>query len=144
MANLFKNYDPGLVVFTWRTILVRGYASGSMIDVERAADTFSMNVGAAGAVTRVRSRDKTGTITLRLQAASPTNDLLTAAMLLDEETGLGYGPALMKDLNATELVRSAYCWIQKPPAIGKADEAGVREWMFGCADLYMAPGGAVV
>jgi len=141
---MFKNFDPGLVFFTFRGILVRGFASGSMITVARANDGFAMDVGSQGDVTRVRSRDKTGTITLRLQAASPTNDLLSALVLLDEQTGLGYGPASLTNLNETTIVESPWSWIQKWPDIEQASDASVREWVFGCAELSPFAGSAVI
>lgn len=141
---MFRNYDPGRVVMTFSGILLQGFMDGTFISAERAEDAFSTSVGASGDVTRVRSRDRTGTVTATLQAASPTNDLLTAVAWQDELFGLGYGPLMVKDLNGTMLISATVAWIKKFPTAEFADEASGREWAFDCAELVMNVGGAVL
>lgn len=141
---MFKNYDPGRVVGSWRGIPFLGFMDSTFLSAERSEDAFALSVGGQGDVTRVRSRNRTGTVTLTLQAASPTNDLLSAQAILDELTGLGYGPLLIKDLNGTTLVEAAIAWIKKAPSVEFATDASGREWTFECAELTIVAGGAVV
>ena len=140
----FKNYDPDRVVLALFGIPITGYADGTFINVERDTETFTKSIGAQGDVVRVRSRDKSGTITVTLMSSSPANDLLSARMILDEETGLGYGPALVKELNGTTLVKAGNAWIEKPPSVEYGKEDGTREWKIVCANLEMFVGGLVV
>lgn len=140
-----SNYDPGRVVFSFGSILITGgYMDGTFIACERAEDAFSMSVGAAGDVTRVRSRNRTGSVTLTLQAASSLNDSLTAIAVADELFGTGSYPLQVKDLNGNTVVEAPAAWIRKRPATEFADEASGREWVFDCDNLNIVAGGATV
>jgi hypothetical protein len=140
----FRQYDPGQIVINVAGIDVVAVADGTFVNAERAEDAFSMKVGAGGDVTRVRSRNRTGSVTLTLQAASPTNDLFSALALDDELFGTGTGPLLVKDLYGNTLISAETAWIRKLPAVEMADEASNREWVIDCAELIMLVGGSVV
>jgi len=144
MANTFNNYDPSRVSLTFRGIIIQGYVSDTFIVVERTEDTFSMDVGAQGDVTRVRSRNKTGSVILTLQSGAPTNDLLSAVLLQDELSGTGYGPMMLKDLNGTTLCSAPIAWLRKPANVERAAEATPTEWAIDCATLNMFVGGFVL
>lgn len=141
---IFKNYDPFRVVLSFKGISIQGFMDGTFIQAERTEDAFTMQTGAHGDVTRVRSRNRTATVTATLQAASPTNDLLSAVALEDELFGLGFGSLMIKDLNGTTLAQASTAWIRKLPAAEFAVDASGREWMFDCAELNMFVGGAVI
>ncbi len=141
----FKNYDPARVIFYFRGVLINGgYMDGTFISAERAEDGFSMHVGAAGDVTRVRNRNLSGTVTLTLQAAAAANDLLSAIAVEDELFGTGFGPLQVKDLNGNTLIECPVAWIRKVPTTDFADEESGREWAFDCANLFITAGGALV
>lgn len=142
MAQHF-NYDPTQIVITWNGIQLLGYAEGTFVSIERNEDVFAPSVGSQGDVTRVRSRDKTGRVTVTLQAESATNDLLSAAQIVDEEIGFNEGPLQIKNLNGTLLCSADISWIVRPANVEYGDEATNREWMFDCSDLKMLVGGAV-
>lgn len=136
-------YDPGRVSIIFRGIPLEGFASGTFVNVEREVDAFAKETGARGDVTRVRSRNRSGMVTVTLQAESPSNDLLSAVASLDEQTGLGFGPITVKDMNGTSLHSGSKAWIQKMPNSESADTASTREWVFAVADLTMFVGGAL-
>lgn len=140
---MFSNYDPGRVVASFRGIPFLAYMDGTFISAERTNDAFSMQVGAGGDVTRVRSRDLTGSVTFTLQAASPTNDLLSAVAAEDELFGTGYGALMIKDLNGNTLLEAPTAWIRKLPTTEFSDEASGREWVLDCSELIMFVGGAI-
>jgi hypothetical protein len=140
----FRNYDPGLVVGSFRGIQILGLMDGTFITAERAEDAFSAVVGRSGDVTRVRNRNRTGTVTITLMAEAPTNDLLSAVAFEDEAFGTGVGPLLFKNLNGTTVIEAAQAWIQKLPSVEFSTDASGREWIFECAELIMNVGGAVV
>jgi len=141
----FDNYDPKQVIVAFRGIELLGYAEGTFVVAERLEDAFSMEVGSQGDITRVRSRNRTGSITVTLMAGSAVNDSLSAIATSDELTGLGYGSAIVKDLNGNTLVTAAQAWIRKVPNVEYAgDSRGSREWVFDCAELVVNVGGAVV
>ena len=138
------NYDPKQVVLTFKGVLITGFLEGTFITVERNEDSFEKTVGADGNVTRVRKNDRSGTITVVLQAESPSNDVLSASMLLDEQSGLGYGPVQVKNINSTDLHTAAEAWVRKPASAEYSDGASGREWVLECANLTMLVGSAIV
>lgn len=140
----FKQYDPARVVMTYRGIPIRGYMDGTFISVERASDSFEKAVGAGGDVARVRSRDRSGRVTLTLQQTAPVNDLLSAIAIEDELFGTGLGPLMVKDVNGTTLLLASIAWIVRPANVEFGDSLSGREWIFDCADLNMGVGGSVL
>ncbi len=139
-----RNYDPGKIVVTFGGILIRGYAEGTFVTAERAEDGFELSVGAGGDVTRVRNRNRSGSVTLTLQAESPTNDLLSAMATADELSGTGTGALMIKDLNGTTLARAESAWIRKFANVEYSDTGSTREWAIDCAELELLVGGAIV
>ncbi len=141
---MFYNYDPGQVVMVFKGVQMMGFASGTFIKASRSEDAFSMVAGAHGDVTRVRSRNRTGSVTVMLQAGSPVNDLLSAILASDELAGLGVGPLMVKDNNGNTLITAANAWIRKIPDGEFADDQSDREWILDCAVLTFDPlGGAL-
>lgn len=142
---LLHNYDPSRVTFSFMGIDVQGFQDGTFIECERNEDGFSTHVGSTGDVTRIRNLNRTGKITLTLMAQSPSNDLLLARALDDEQIGLIYGPILIKDLNTLnqELARANQAWIVKIPKIERAKEASPCVWVFECTELKLTPSGNV-
>lgn len=140
---MFTQHDPSKVFVSFGTVMVSGYASGSMVTIERAEDAFSMVVGAQGDTTRVRNRNRNGAVTVRLQAASPINDALSTYAALDESVGLGVAPIQVIDLNGTSVATSAFAWIRKLPSLDKGADAGDVEWVFDCHELEINVGGSV-
>lgn len=140
----FRQYDPGQWVLNFKGIDLVAIADGTFLNAERNERSFKIKVGAGGDVTRTRVRDKTGAVTVTLQAASPSNDLLSGALLEDEQFGTGTGPLLVKDLYGNTLIDCDTAWIEGWPAVEGADEASNREWVFHCADLGLFVGGSVV
>jgi hypothetical protein len=94
-------------------------------------------------VTRVRSRDKSGTITVTLKAEAQSNNDLDFAHRIDEKFGTGWGELTIKNLNGTALHRGSYAWVSKPAESEYSDDAGSREWVFHVAELETNVGGAV-
>lgn len=141
---MYNQYDPGRVVASFRGVLLEGFAEGSFISAERNEDGFTTEVGAAGDVTRTRSRNRTGLVTFTLQAAAPGNDMLSAIATLDELTGAGAGPLLVKYLDGTTALAASTAWIKKYPTVEFGAESGSREWVIECAELLMHVGGNVL
>lgn len=143
MADL-KNYDPLLVVVTFKGVQFKGYVDGTFVKVTRDEQSFTKTTGAGGDTVRVRNRNRNGQIVVTLQAESPTNDQLSAIMALDEATGAGVGSAQVKNINGTTLCSSAKAWLVKPADTEYAKDPSQREWTIDCHELRMLVGGALV
>jgi hypothetical protein len=143
MADL-HTYDPLQIVVIFRGIQISGYADGTFVKVERSEDTWSDQVGADGEMTRVRSRNRSGLITVTLVAGSPTNQLLAAVQQEDENFSTGVGSVMVKDLNGLDLHTGESAWLVKPPDAEYKKEAGEREWRIRVKDLKSNSGGSVL
>lgn len=142
----FKNYNPKQVTVSFGAIIVQGFNDGPFIKTVRNSDAYTVKVGAHGDVTRVRSLDRTGQVTITLLAESPTNDLLSFQANLDEASDAGgaVAPLMIKDLNGLTLMIAENAWIMKYPEVEHATDASPREWVLECADLKMVVGGSLV
>lgn len=134
---MFKNYDPQSHILNFAGFDISGFADGTFISIERAEDAYSMAVGSTGDVTRVRSRNRTGSVTITLQQSMPVNELLSAQALKDEADNTGAGDLLIKDSNGTLVARAEVAWIKKLPKIDRAKEQSNIEWVIDCADLVI-------
>lgn len=136
-------YDPKAIAVSFAGKLISGFADGTMLTAERNDPIFSTVVGSAGEVARVRSRNQTGKIVLTLMQTSLSNAILTALAALDELSGLGQGPLLIKDLNGTTLLDAPNAWISKLPSVEFGKDLSNREWELACDVLNMNVGGNV-
>ncbi len=135
-----KEYDPKQVNITWDGIdLNKGIIAGTFITIARNTRTFSVNVGADGGGTRIRSNDKSAVITLSLRKGSETNSLLTDR-LLDEELPNPVGhvaPMMIKDNTGNTLHEGAQTFLDGPPDDAFGNEEETVEWTFLCLDLSL-------
>lgn len=145
---MFYPYDPGLVVVTFKELILSGFADGTFVNCSRDEDTFSKRTGAQGDTTRVRNRNKNGRITVTLQQGSPANTILSNYALSDELTGLAYGPITVKEIgtNGATLIAAPVAWIVKPADGSFAQDAENREWAFDCYSMspFIAGAGLVL
>lgn len=140
----FKQYNPAKVVLTFNGVRVTGFMDGTFLEAERTEDAFEMSAGAGGDVARVRKNDRSGSVTLTLQQTSPSNDILSALALQDEQFGTGVGELLLKDINGTTVAEANNAWIRKVPNAEFSDSISGREWVFDCAELALFSGGSVL
>jgi len=142
-----RTYNPGAVILTIGGTPVSGYADGTFIRVERKNDSFTMVSGADGVVSRSKTNDFSGTITLTLAQTSPLNAVLSAFAAADELTNKGIFPVSCMDSSSSmikgqySLHFSAYGWIRKPASAEYGKDISNREWVIDCADLMMFAAG---
>jgi hypothetical protein len=137
-------YDPNKIVVTFLGNIITGFAADTHVNVARDEEGWFKTVGSNGNVCRARNNNKGGKITLTLQQDSLSNDILSAAALLDEQNGTGSGEVMVKDLNGTTLAHSESAWVQKFADAPFAKEVGTREWVIDCGELNEHVGGITV
>lgn len=134
-------YNPKKVLVSFGPILISGYADGVFIEAARNNQSVNLAVGSTGAGARAISNDKSGTVTITLLQSATVNALLSAAQKLDEATGDGVEPLLIKDLSGLDVISAPEAWIQQPAAGSYAREIENRVWVFETADLDIAIAG---
>jgi hypothetical protein len=135
-----ETYDPRATLLAIGGNIISGFADGSFISAKRNEDTWSLVVGAFGEVTRVRNRNTSGELTFTLQASSPSNDILSALIAVDELTGTGIVPCLLKDLLGTMLVSGERTFLKKPADVEVSKDLPNREWTLIFKNMDINPG----
>jgi len=130
-----RTYDPKLVVLTVAGTPIGGYADGTMITVNRESDAFTKYVGTQGVVSRAKSNDKSGSVTIFLAQTSPSNDVLSAIAKDDELSNNGVVPVVVKDIGGTSEHFGTFAWIRKVPESEYAREINAREWVLDASSL---------
>ena len=139
-----KTYDPGRVVVTFGPHIVTGYAEGAFVRATRDEDSFTKRVGADGRGTRVRNRNRGGSVEIVLHQSSPSNDFFAAKVVEDELLGVAVFPLVVKDLNGTTLVAAAEAWIKKPADVEEGKDLSDRTWILDTTALETFAGGNTV
>ncbi len=146
MSN-FHQYDPGKVILSigLAPSPITGYQKGTFIKVSRDAQAFMKFVGSDGEVTRVRNRNRAGSLEITLQQGSQSNAILSAIALADETTGAGVFPIALMDMSGVAPQSTAAAtqgWIRKVPdsTFGGETEEG-RVWIIDLASMEHFLGG---
>jgi len=136
-----KSYNPADVSIIFAGIPIEGFADGTFIVAARDNPSFNKTVGADGEGARAKSNDTGGTVTLTLMQTSISNDALSARAVLDEASGDGVGPLLIKDGSGRTLVVAESAWVQKPADAEFAREISNREWVLDSDNIQIFDGG---
>ena len=132
-------YDPKAVILTVGGIPISGYSEGTFIDVTRNEPTWNLVVGADGLVTRGKTNNFTGTLTITLKQSSPSNDVLSGILAIDEATNQGVFPVLVKDLSGNSIYFGARCWINQYADSTFGKDISDRVWSLSMdeADMFV-------
>ena len=134
------SYNPAEVSVIVGARPIKGFASGTFISAERDEQSFTKQVGADGEVTRSKTSNKGGRVTITLQQASESNEYLSTLLATDEVSATGVIPLLVRDASGTTLLAAESAWIQKPPTTEFGRDPSEREWVIDCANLEMFVG----
>jgi hypothetical protein len=118
-----------------------GFADGTFVTIARDEQAFQKTTGADGSVSRAKTANRSGIITITLQQTSPSNDVLSGYMLADEASGDGIVPILIKDTSGRTLHFSPSAWVQQMPDNEFGKDVSEREWVMDCARIDSFVGG---
>lgn len=141
MATLF-NYIPESVVCLVAGVLpVEGFVDGTFINIEKNKVPFQSITTPDGTTARLQNEDQTYSVRITIHNGSSSNDVLTKLWQLDEITGRGKFPLLIKDGSGTDLFFSTTTWIEQPPSIVKSNSVDARTWVLKSAYAIVNIGG---
>lgn len=135
------DYDPKDIIVTVGGFPIGGWADGEFLSFERNNDAYTQSSGADGDDTRVKSNDKSGTLTLTLSQSSLSNDVLSIFAQLDEKSNSGIVPVLIKEIGGTTTLFSGNGWVQKMPTLSFGKEATTRVWPIAMSNSEVFVGG---
>lgn len=133
MANRFLTplcFDPASVVLSLGGYSPYGYMSDTKIEIAKAEDNILPLVGVDGDLSLALNRNLSGTLTLTLQATSPSNDVLAAMAAQVKSTKFATFPVLMSDPAGLSVI-STVGWIQKVPDVTISKEVSPAVWVIG-------------
>ena len=125
-----KTFDPKMVVITFGSIPISGYAEGTFVSVNRSGDAFAKRKGAGGDVERINKNQGDFDVTVTLLQTTPTNKELSAVLAADQVTNAGVFPLTIKDLLGETLFFAPQAWIRKDPEWEDGDDLNSRAWIF--------------
>jgi hypothetical protein len=128
-------YDPSQVVITIGGVPMSGFTDGTFLEINRNEPTWNLVVGADGFATRGKTNNFSGTMNLTLKQSSPSNDVLSGFLALDELSNSGVVPILVKDVSGNSLYFSAQGWISTYANSTFAKEITDRTWIISLADV---------
>jgi hypothetical protein len=142
-SGLTRKYAPDDVAMVVGTQSVIGLKEGTFVEVDRAVDVSSLDIGSDGEATMVISPNQSGSFKFTLQQSSPLNDYFTTLFtaLQQKNTSVGVVPITLNDKNGTTIASCTQGFVQKVAKITFADKAEGREWTFLTGYLTSAPGG---
>lgn len=141
-----RTYAPDKVIVNFANETIQGFAPGTFITATRNTDLWEMVVGSDGEVTRIKSSDKSGMVTVTLQQSSPSNTTLQVVAAADAISNAGVYPLLIQDFTSEDgLVAAANAFIKRLPdwARAQADQSSV-EWIFACPVLNIVQGTGIL
>ena len=125
-----KTFDPKMIVITFGSIPISGYAEGTFVSVNRSGDAFAKRKGAGGDVERINKNQGDFEVTVTLLQTTPTNKELSAVLAADQVTNAGVFPLTIKDLLGETLFFAPQAWIRKDPEWEDGDDLNSRAWTF--------------
>jgi len=138
---MLRTYNPKQVTIIFGVHTLEGFGPDTKVVVARDEQSWTKQVGVDGQVTRSKSNNKSGTITITLMQTSASNDFLSGIAITDELSSAGVLPVLVKDNNGTSLYSAVEAWVQKPSDASFGLEANTREWVIDVAELSIFNGG---
>lgn len=133
-------YDSSRVSFSFAGVSAVGMADGEVVNWDFPNDEVTSYVGTRGEGGNVVSPDKRCTVTVTLQADSPTNAAWTALKEANVE-----GPAAMRDRSSTAVVGFAQkAMITKVPAAVRSRDKPTVTWVFTSPKGYLVHSGDAV
>jgi hypothetical protein len=142
MANL-KHYNPDLVDTIFGGVPISGFAEDGMIEIEEEGERFVLVKGTTGEIARSQVLAKVAKLTIKLLSTSDSNDVLSAAHLLDISTDGGGGvvPVGMIDRNGRSVLVAPQGWVDGIPPIKMGAKAEERTWKLTVINYKLFLGG---
>lgn len=129
-----RTYDPKQVIVTIGGVPMSGFSDGTFLEIDRNEPTWNMVVGADGLVTRGKTNNFSGTLTLTLKQSSPSNDVLSGFMAIDEASNAGVFPVLVKDLAGNSIYFAGQAWVTQYANSTFAKDITDRQWVLALAE----------
>lgn len=138
---LLKTYDGKQLVAEFGGQLITGWGQ-EQVRIRRLSPIAEDESGADMETVRYLTNDRRGDMTFTLQQSSKSNLFLNSTALIDENTGLGVRPLLVKDLLSGDIWSAPTSWIREYPEAIRSKGVNVQGWLIRTNNLIMGLAGA--
>lgn len=130
-----RTYDPKDVNVIVGGVALTGFAEDTFVTAERMEDSFTEYVGAKGEVAMADNNNKTGEITVTLEATSPSVAYLNE--LANRKGKNAIVPVTVVDLNddSRVVISGAEARVRKPAAYEAGKEISEREFVIFVSEM---------
>jgi hypothetical protein len=129
------SYDPASVVISIGGANISGFTDGTFCEVARDEPSYTKVVGADGVVSRAKTNNRSGTVTITLKQTSPSNDILSALLTAAELTNTPAIPIIIKDTLGTSVYFAAQGWVGGYANSTFGKEITDRSWTIMCGEM---------
>jgi Protein of unknown function (DUF3277) len=136
-----KTFDPNQLTMVFGTSIMTGYADGTMLSIAFDEQRYNTEVDANGNSIRYKINNNNATITITLNQASPSNDVLSVYMNLDRQSDTGVFPISIKDNRGSSLFTSIGAYVESTPSVEFGTTGNNREWVIKATDVGFFVGG---
>ena len=133
-----QTFTPQNVSLIFAGIIISSFADGDAIKLAREENVVTKKTGVNGDVARSVSRNKSGTITLKVFETAPETQALLAQFAL-LEAGADVAPLIFRDFNSLIEWTADAAWIAKLPEHTHSKDMPVYEWTIDCEKLIPQP-----
>ncbi len=127
---LIATFSPEDIVFVINDYQITDFASGSFIEVNKNKPFFRPEKGIRGKHTRVRNRDRSGTVVIRLMQTSNQNDILNKIAYEDDLNQTGLLFVTIRDVGGNTGLQLGNAYLEGPPNLSfQGDTTSPREWV---------------
>lgn len=124
-----NSFSPDDIVFSINDFLVKSFAEGTFIDIVQNSPYFRIVPGIRGKHTRVRNRDRSGTVVIRIMQTSKDNEILTKIVESDDLNQTGRLNITIRDVGGQTGMQLINAFIEGPPnAAFSSNQTMAREW----------------
>lgn len=127
-----RQYSIDNVDLSWLgNDLTEGLAAGTSIQEARAAQSWSMKVGAKGNATRIYNPDRSGTLTITVDQESQGHAILIGIAKADRIGRDKVGPLVLVDNTSGQKIIFKRAFILGEPDESRGVESATFAWVFG-------------
>lgn len=127
------------LLLTWGPVIFENFMK-DIIEIETPEDSWAVEFGADGKITRVNKCIDFAKFTVHLAQSSVTNDKLSAFWNADKITGASIFPFGFRDGSGSSFALADQAFILKPPTIAMGSTVKDRTWVFHTGDIIMNHG----
>ncbi len=124
-----NTFDPSKVILSINDYQIKGFIDGAFIEVIQSAPYFRTVPGIRGKTTRVRSRDRSGVVNIRLLQTHPDNEILSKIVEEDDVNQSGLLLVTIRDVGGQTGLQFGGAFLEGPPNVTfSSTDTQLREW----------------